>query len=93
MADIDAQVTTPARKIEVETIMMITEITEMKNRVLEILSRYGVQKTDDLEAKIVAGQIPEHPSYEDYLSALSYEQGILALKKRLLNAIEEIDHI
>ena len=93
MADMDTLVTTPARKVEAETIMMITEITEMKNRVLEILSRYGAQKPDDIEAKIIAGQIPEHPSYEDYLSALSYEQGILDLKKRLLNAIEEIDHI
>lgn len=93
LAAIESLLINPARKIEAETIMMVTEISELKNRFLELLSIYGAQRPQDIELKIIAGEIPEHPSYEDYLSALSYEQGISELKKRLIDAIEEIGHL
>ncbi len=39
---------------------------------------------------IEQGEIEEHPAYEDYLSALSYEQNIKDLKKLLDNLVKRI---
>lgn len=93
MPDTETLVTTKTKKNEIETIMIVTEITELKNRLLDILSKYNVQKPDDIERKIINNEISEHPSYEDYLSALSYKQTILDLKKKLKGTIEEIGRI
>ncbi len=61
--------------------MMIAEITELKNQLVEVLSKYGAKKPDEIEGKIIAGEITEHPSYEDYLSALSYEQEVIVTER------------
>ncbi|MCZ7380517.1 MAG: hypothetical protein O8C64_02930 [Candidatus Methanoperedens sp.] len=43
-----------------------------------------------IEKMIEQGKIDEHPAYEDYLSALSYEQNINDLKKLLDNLVKRI---
>jgi hypothetical protein len=39
---------------------------------------------------IEQGKVDEHPAYEDYLSALSYEQNIKDFKKMLSDFVKRI---
>ena len=64
----------------------MNELVKQKRELEKILSKYGVKDPEEIERLIEKGEIPEHPSYEDYLSALALKQNIEELKK----AIEEI---
>lgn len=80
----------PVEKAGITTLITINELIEQKRKLKEILSKYGVEKPGEIEEKIKKGEVPEHPSYEDYLSALAYEGNILELKKQSRKMIEEI---
>jgi hypothetical protein len=80
----------PVEKAGITTLIMVNELIEQKRKLKEILSKYGVEKSVEIEEKIKKGEISEHPSYEDYLSALAYERNILELKKQSRKMIEEI---
>ena len=46
-------------------------LSEKKRQILqtrlEILARYNAASLEDLEAKIVSGEAPEHPAWEDLI--------------------------
>ena len=73
-------------KSEVAPVVLMNELIKQKKELENILSKYGVKEPEEIEKMIENGDIPEHPSYEDYLSALALKQNIEELKK----AIEEI---
>lgn len=79
-----------ARDSGISTLITINEIIEQKRKLEEILSKYGVKKAEEIEDKIKNKKIPEHPSYEDYLSALSFENNIRELKNATARMIREI---
>ncbi len=76
--------------IETETLLILSKISEQKEFLNCILKKYNIRKPDDIEKMIERGEIEEHPGYEEYLSALSYEQNIKNLKKMLDNLIKRI---
>ncbi len=43
----------------------------LKMKLEKILSKYGVKEPEEIERKIERGELPEHPTYEDFLSALA----------------------
>jgi len=45
--------------------------SQLKKKLEKILSRYGVKEPEEIERKIERGELPEHPAYEDFLSALA----------------------
>ena len=48
-----------------------------------ILDRHGVADAEQLLAAIRAGSLPEHPAYEDYLSAAALHAGHEAARESL----------
>ena len=48
-----------------------------------ILDRHGVTDAEQLLAAIRAGSLPEHPAYEDYLSAAALHAGHEAARESL----------
>ncbi len=52
---------------------MRIKVTTFKHRkkLEKILSKYGVKEPEEIERKIKRGELPEHPTYEDFLSALA----------------------
>lgn len=71
-------------------LITVGELIEQKRKLKELLEKYGVEKTKEIEEKIRNRMLPEHPAYEDYLSALSYEKNISELKAQSRKMIEEI---
>ncbi len=55
-----------------------------------ILEKYDAKNPEAIEKMIEQGKIDEHTAYEDYLSALSYEQNIKDLKKILDDLVKRI---
>ena len=53
---------------------------EQKRKLEKLLKKYGVEKPEEIEEKIRRGLLPEHPAYEDFLSALTYLKNISELK-------------
>ncbi|MCZ7398393.1 MAG: hypothetical protein O8C62_01715 [Candidatus Methanoperedens sp.] len=64
------------RGVETETFLILSKISEEKEFLKTILEKYNVKNPGAIEKMIEQGKIDEHPAYEDYLSALSYEQNI-----------------
>jgi len=50
---------------------------------LEILSRYGAISLDDLEKKIADGAVPEHPAWEDLITAENLTHRLRKLDEHL----------
>lgn len=61
-----------------------------QKKLKDILSKYDVNEPEEIEKKIESGDLPEHPPYEDFLSALSLKSNIQELKKLIGKYIEEI---
>ena len=78
------------RGIETETFLILSKISEQKDLLKNILIKHNAKNPDAVEKMIRQGEIEEHPAYEDYLSALSYEQNIKDLKKLLDNLVKRI---
>ncbi len=78
------------RGVETETFLILSKISEEKEFFKTILEKYNAKNPEDIEKMIEQGKIEEHPAYEDYLSALSYEQNIKDLKKLLDNLVKRI---
>ena len=78
------------RGVETETFLILSKISEEKDFLKSILQKYNVKNPETIEKMIEQGEIEEHPAYEDYLSALSYEQNIKDLKKLLDNLVQRI---
>jgi hypothetical protein len=77
-------------KSELMPVILTKEIIDQKRQLKEILSKYGVNNPEEIEKKIENGELPEHPSYEDFLSALALKNNIEEMKKLVGKFIEEI---
>ncbi len=78
------------RGVETETFLILSKISEEKEFLKTILEKYNAKNPEAIERMIEQGKIEEHPAYEDYLSALSYEQNIKDFKKLLDNLVKRI---
>ncbi len=76
------------KEIELDTLMH--RLFHFKVALGEILSRYRVEKSDEIERLIELGQIEEHPAYEDFLEAAGYEAEILQLRKKLTLDLQKL---
>lgn len=54
----------------------------MRDR-LEILARYNVSSVNELEEKIAAGRIPEHPTWEDTIVAENLSARVAEIERYL----------
>ncbi|RKY47081.1 MAG: hypothetical protein DRP91_08160 [Candidatus Neomarinimicrobiota bacterium] len=79
-----------ALKSEWVPIIITKEIIEQKKELKKILLKYGVKDPEEIEKKIERGELPEHPTYEDFLSALALKNNIEEMKKLVGKLIEEI---
>jgi len=71
-------------------IIIIKEIFDQKRELERILSKHQVNEPEEIEKGIEEGKLPEHPSYEDYLSALALRNNLEELKKLARDLIREI---
>ena len=78
------------RGVETETFLILSKISEQKEILNNILKKYNAKNPEAIERMIEQGKIEEHPAYEDYLSALSYEQNIKDLKNLLDDLVKRI---
>jgi len=78
------------RGVETETFLLLSKISEEKELLKTTLDKYNANNPVAIEKMIEQGKIDEHPAYEDYLSALSYEQNIKDLKKILDDVVKRI---
>jgi len=85
-----AMISPHVRGVETETFLILSKISEEKDFLKTILEKYNVKNPGAIEKMIEQGKIGEHPAYEDYLSALSYEHNINDLKKLLDNLVKRI---
>jgi hypothetical protein len=77
-------------QFELESLLLVREIVGLKKQIRDVLLKYGVKRLDEIEDLISNGTIPEHPSYEEYLAALSIQQTISDLKVRTKILIEDL---
>ncbi len=77
-------------KSDIVPVVLVNELVKQKRELEKILSKYGVKDPEEIERKIEKGDIPEHPSYEDYLSALALKQNIEELKKTIEDILRSI---
>ncbi len=76
--------------VETETFLTLSKMSEQKESLKNILKKYNAKSPEDIEIMIEQGGMREHPAYEDYLSALSYEQNIKDLKNLLNDLVKRI---
>ena len=77
-------------KSELVPIIIIKEILDQKRELERILSKHKVKEPEEIEKGIEEGKFPEHPSYEDYLSALALRNNLEEMKKLARDLIREI---
>ena len=73
----------PLAKLENEVELLTREFVSNKRELRKLLSAYGVKSAEEIEAKIGRGELREHPTYEDYLSALQLEMNLEDLRESL----------
>jgi len=78
------------RGLETETFLILSQISEQKEFLKNILNKYKTKNPAAIEKMIEKGEIEEHPAYEDYLSAISFEQNIKDLKNLLDDLVKRI---
>ncbi|MCK4397413.1 MAG: hypothetical protein KAV25_00280 [Methanophagales archaeon] len=79
-----------AVKRELVPIIIVKEIIDQKRELERILSKHKVKEPEEIEKKVAEGKLPEHPSYEDFLSALALRSNIEEMKKLASDLIGEI---
>ncbi len=77
-------------KRELVPIIIMKEIIDKKRELGRILSKHKVKEPEEIEKGIEKGKLPEHPSYEDFLSALALRSNIEEMKKLARDLIGEI---
>ena len=78
------------RKRGAEAIALISEYMRIKEDLYEILSAYNVSSPEELLERIKSGELPEHPTYEDYLEAKSLLEDLKEIRKRMIEVIERL---
>jgi hypothetical protein len=79
-----------ATKSELVPIILIKEIMDQKRELERILAKHKVKEPEEIEKGIEKGELPEHPSYEDFLSAVALRSNIEEMKKLAGILIREI---
>ena len=82
--------TIPEARLEVEFNALVHIIVRNRERLNEILNKYGVAKPENIKAKIASGELKAHPAFEDYLSALTYQIDTEDMLKKLQKKINEL---
>jgi hypothetical protein len=77
-------------KNELVPIIIIKEIFDQKRELERILSKHKVKEPEEIEKGIEDGKLPEHPTYEDFLSALALRNNLEEMKKLARDLIREI---
>jgi len=78
------------RKRSIDAINIISEYTRLKEEYLEILKAYKVSSSHEILDMIKNNELPEHPTYEDYLEAKSLEEDLKKLKDKIDEIIKEL---
>jgi len=82
--------TIPEARLEVEFNALVHIVVRNRERLNEILNRYGVAKPEDIKARIASGKLKAHPAFEDYLSTLAYQIDTEDMLKMLQKKINEL---
>ncbi|MHB1600920.1 MAG: hypothetical protein ACYCSB_08335 [bacterium] len=69
---------------------MVQEITLMKVAIDDIKDAYDVKDEDHLLKKIKNGEVPEHPTYEGYLSILHMRDYIDHYRIKIQKFMDEL---
>lgn len=77
-------------KSDLVPIIIVKEIMDQKKELEGILSKHKVKEPEEIEKGIEEGKLPEHPSYEDFLSALALRSNIEEMKKLASDLIGNI---
>ena len=75
---------------EVYILRDLSEYFRLRDLLNEILLSYNVKSSLEILKKIEKGELPEHPTYEDYLEAKSLEEDLKKLKETLKKQFEEL---
>ena len=78
------------RKKSIEAINIISEYARLKEEYIEILNAYKVSSSQEILDKIKSNELPEHPTYEDYLEAKSLEEDLKRLKDKINRIVKEL---
>ena len=78
------------RRKSVDAINIISEYTRLKEEYFEILKAYKASSSQEILDKIKNNELPEHPTYEDYLEAKSLEEDLKKLKGKINQIIKEL---
>ncbi|OLS13581.1 MAG: hypothetical protein RBG13Loki_2802 [Promethearchaeota archaeon CR_4] len=74
---------------EIEPLIVLKDLVDQKKQLKSVLEKYNVDNPEQIEKKIQDGTIPEHPAYEDYLGALSFQHTIDEMKLLAKRLIED----
>ncbi len=66
-----------------------TEMLNLKRHRTALLEQFGAGSAEELIKKIEAGEVEEHPAYENYLAVLSINSEIEPLRERCRAILEE----
>ncbi|MHA1722064.1 MAG: hypothetical protein ACTSXW_03205 [Candidatus Baldrarchaeia archaeon] len=75
---------------EIYILRDLSEYFRLREMLDEILSSYNVKSSSEILKKVERGELPEHPTYEDYLEAKSLEEDLKLLKESLKKQFEEL---
>jgi hypothetical protein len=73
----------PLTRLQFEVELLTGEFASTKRELRNVLSAYGVKNAEEIEVKMKKGELKEHPTYEDYLSALQLEMNLGELTRLL----------
>jgi hypothetical protein len=73
----------PLTRLQFEVELLTGEFASTKRELRKALSAYGVKNAEEIEVKMKKGELKEHPTYEDYLSALQLEMNLGELTRLL----------
>jgi len=81
----------PELKVEMQAVGLIHDYRYHLERLKSILAKYDVKNPEKIEDKIRRGEIPEHPSYEDYLEALSHEENMREVIREIHKIVDALE--
>jgi len=73
----------PLTRLEHEVELLTREFVSNRKELRKLLSAYGVRRAEEIEVKMKKGELKEHPTYEDYLSALQLDMNLEELRRLL----------
>ena len=74
-----------------EFLSAIQDFLSSLNELTEILKSYNVTSITELKRKIDEKELPEHPSYEDYLDSLSLFEMLSEMKIKIFDDLNGVE--